>query len=162
MSFESATDQIISIVEDIPNSSLGPSGEYGNSFTHDPLFDPIIPETYPGKDLYFALLSPRGATDMRTKATASRRTFQDVVLAVYFPPMDDRRLQDVAIWRYAYPAIREAVFDVAGNWNRPTSGIVTLEPSAFEGAQAEAPVVDAQGARILSVLMALHYTNQTS
>lgn len=160
-SYERATDKVIALLKAISFQELL-GDELGYDMVHNKTFDPDLPETYPADSLNFALLSPRGGTDMRTRASAHREGFQDLALSVFFAPHVDRRIQDLNIWQAVYPAIREALFSPA-SWGRPESGIISLEPATVsEGFPAEAPVVDAAGARILSILIGLRYSNQTS
>lgn len=161
MPYLEATNRIIEMLEAIPESRFTETGEFGGSLVHDPELAPNLPDTYGEETWRFCILSTRGATDMRHMNRGERRSLFDAYIHVFVPHMENRRLMDVLIWNYLYAEIREALMP-ASNWNRPASSIINLDPSRSEGFQAEAPDITTRGDRMLRILVAGDFTNQTS
>lgn len=160
-SYRKATQHIIDAVAGIAASELADFPSIGQELIHDPDLDPVLAKTHAHQELRFSLLGTADATDVKTRSKASRGTFSDLTLFFFVPGIVDRREQDLFIWDTLYPAVREALLPPE-TWNRPASGIEVIEPSSFEGIQAEAPVLNDRGDRGLSILLSIRHTNQTS
>ena len=162
MSYETATNKIISIIETIASSELTLVGNRSSQFKHVSTFHPEDESTWPKADRSFAILSLDWATDLRSPSEAVRHQFDDLRLFVMYNQTKNVRDLDVLINKDS-AVLRKYLLDPT-QWGRPTSGIVTMTSGQFsniEGAFSRAPLVT-DGRRILEQDWALRHTNQTS